>query len=178
MKKERVTFYFSPDRRKSLRVYFSSLEITYAFMNYMCRGADLQYLSYEREHHKEQWGLVDSKEVDLSKQHQNFRKSAACHKITLTMTQTRIHDSIKFDVYFFSSSDMDYFAQYLHDGCGLSAEVSIEAFSRTKDEDWTKVELRRFVPEGIATALLKLPDAPETRQTISTFLQTMQKSDN
>lgn len=166
--KNRVTVYFDKERTKNLRVFLHTLEQTNTFILFIRRCTTLGYVSYTQETYKNNgWHLVTDQELSISPEFSQNRAEAAPFHLEISV-KTSNKQETTFDMYFFSSLDIDYAIQLLLNGT-KSSDVNFNAYIRDREtHEWNVYIWNKGIPNDIASVYLSL--GSESREHINEYI--------
>ncbi len=155
--KNKVTVFFDKERTKNLRVFLHTLEQTNVFIMFIRRCTTLTCVSYTQESYKNSsWHLVNDQELSISPEFSQTRAEAAPYRLEVSFKTSNRQETTTFDMYFFSSLDIDYAIQLFLNGT-KSSDVSFNAHVRDRDtREWNSYVWNRGIPNDIASAYLSL----------------------
>lgn len=155
--KNKVTVYFDKERTKILRVFLHTLEQTNVFIMFIRRCTTLQYVAYTQESYKNNsWHLVNDQELSISPEFSQNRADAAPFRLVVSAKAGNKHEVTTFDMYFFSSLDIDYAIQLLLNGT-KSSDLSFSAYIRDRDtREWNNYIWNKGIPNDVASTYLSL----------------------
>ena len=177
--KNRITLYFDPEGENTFRLYFATLEQVNTFLMYLRKCVCIDYLSYTFESLKCQesgediWSEMDSQQVEYKTESIARRTSSAPYKLSVHFFATRKTQEFDFDLYCFSTLDVDYLAALISQGASTKyRSFKLKHYKRNREtKDWEDRIPMRLVPKNIAEAYYEL--SPSVREQVVSVLGTL-----
>lgn len=155
--KNKVIIYFDKEHTQSLRVFLHTLEQSNVFAMFMKRCTTIPYISYEQFSYKNgNWKLQASQEFEPAEEFTKTRANAAPYYLSVEICGTHKREAFSFDIYFFSSLDIDYYIHLLQDGT-KSGDIEFKAYIRDREtHDWNQYTWGESIPHDVASNYLSL----------------------